>query len=170
MSQDEHHEHDGGHELEGINVMSLFKLIGVSIVLVYASIVGMTQLFYQQRAGIILDNSEYTFLEDQRAQEGKLLAGIQETAAQVAKSPKKLVAFEAPEGWMHPDDIAAGAAATPAAGAGDAPSPAGGAAQPAGEASAAQPAAMAPKTAAVAAPASAKAVAKPATPDTATKK
>ena len=37
MSQDAHHEHDGGHELEAINVWSLFKLIGASIVIVSAS-------------------------------------------------------------------------------------------------------------------------------------
>ena len=113
MSQDEHHEHDGGHELEGLNVMSLFKVIGVSIVLVYASIVGVTQLFYQQRAGIILDNSDYTFLEDQRAQESKMLAGIEGISAEVAKDPKKLVASPPPEGWVHPDDIAAGVTASP---------------------------------------------------------
>ncbi len=166
MSQDEHHEHDGGHELEGLNVMSLFKVIGVSIVLVYASIVGVTQLFYQQRAGIILDNSDYTFLEDQRAQESKMLAGIEGISAEVAKDPKKLVASPPPEGWVHPDDIAAGVTASPAAGAAPAP----GAATPAGAAPAAKPATAAPTPAAVAKPAPANASAKPATPDTATKK
>lgn len=172
MSQDEHHEHDGGHELEGINVMSLFKLIGVSIVLVYASIVGVTQLFYQQRAGIVRENSNYTFLQDQRAQEATLLQGINETSAVVAKDPKKLVAFDAPEGWVHPDDIATGAAtpasAAPAAAAPGAAAAAPGAAAPGAGETAAKPAAAAPKAAVVAKPAPAKTAAKPAAKDAST--
>ena len=165
MSQDEHHEHDGGHELEGINVMSLFKLIGVSIVLVYASIVGVTQLFYQQRTGIVRENSNYTFLQDQRAQEATLLQGINETSAVVAKEPKKLVAFDAPEGWVHPDDIAT-RAATPASAAPAAAAP--GAAAPGAGETAAKPAAAAPKAAVVAKPAPAKTAAKPAAKDAST--
>lgn len=115
MSQDAHHEHDGGHELEAINVWSLFKLIGASIVIVYASIVGVTQLFYQQRAGIILENTDYQFREEHRANEDKMLDGIQATATTVAGDAKKLVAFPAPEGWVHPDDIATGGAPASAA-------------------------------------------------------
>jgi hypothetical protein len=171
MSQDEHHEHDGGHELEGLNVERLFKVIGGSIVLLLVSIIGVTQLFYQQRAGIILGNSDYTFVEEQRAEEAKMLTGIQVISAEVAKDPKKLVAFAAPAGWVHPDDIAAGATAAPASAApaaddGHAP----GVAHSAGEAPAPKPTVATREPATVAKPAPVAPVGKPAAPDAGTKK
>lgn len=135
MSEEAHHEHDGGHELEAIHVGSLFKLILASAILVYASIVGVSQLFYKQRAGIIVSNTDYQFLGDHRAQEAKLLDGIDTTKTAVASDAKKLVAFPAPEGWVHPDDIAAGTT-TPAAAA---PGGSNAAATPAGAKPAATP-------------------------------
>lgn len=105
---DEHHEHDGGHELEALDAGQLFRIIGGLSVVVLISIIAVVQWFHKQQEELRVTRSDYSFLEEQRAREGEMLEGIDAVATQVAADPKLLAAPAPPEGWVHPDDIKTG--------------------------------------------------------------
>jgi len=120
---DEHHEHDGGHELEALDAGQLFRLIGGMTIVVLISIIAVIQWFHKQQAELRVTNSDYSFLRDHHEREDKMLEGIDGVAKKVAGDASTLAAPPPPTGWVHPDDVKGGAAptggeATPAGGAG----------------------------------------------------
>ena len=113
----DHGHHDpGGHELEAINTKLLFRmLISLSLVTLLASL-AVVQWFYSQRAELERRYAaEGSFqLDEYKAKMATELDGMDRVAADIVAKPELLVAPPAPSGWIHPDDLAGGAA-TPAA-------------------------------------------------------
>jgi hypothetical protein len=113
----DHGHHDpGGHELEAINTKLLFRLfLALTLVTLLAS-AAVVQWFYSQRAELERRYAaEGSFqLDEYKAKMAVDLDGIDRVAADIVAKPELLVAPPAPSGWIHPDDLAGGAA-TPAA-------------------------------------------------------
>lgn len=107
---EEHHEHDGGHELEALDAGQLFRIIGGLAIVVLISIIAVVQWFHKQQEELRITRSDYTFLQEHRAREAEMLEGIDAVAAKVGGDPKLLAAPPAPEGWVHPDDVKTGGA------------------------------------------------------------
>jgi hypothetical protein len=114
----DHGHHDpGGHELEAINTKLLFRLlISLSLVTLLAAL-AVVQWFYSQRAELERRYAaEGSFqLQEYKAKMATDLEGMDRVAADLANKPERLAAPPAPSGWIHPDDLAGGPAATPAA-------------------------------------------------------
>lgn len=122
-SHEEHHEHDGGHELEDINTKVLFQLVfGLSGLVIVACIM-VAGWFYKQNAAIQkeraaqLDN--FTVREELKLRDEKDLEDIGKAVDAMLKNANTLHGGAAPAGWVHPDDVAKPAAAVDKAGEGD---------------------------------------------------
>ena len=113
----DHGHHDpGGHELEAINTKLLFRLlISLSFVTLLAA-VAVVQWFYSQRREL---ENQYAaegsyLLTDYKTKMSADLEGIDRVAASMVANPALLQAPPPPPGWIHPDDLVGGGAATPA--------------------------------------------------------
>lgn len=131
----------GGHELDAMPSKFLFNVVWGLSALVLASIVTCVQIFNVQRDTLMSERgAEGSFvLHDYRAEmlkvttesgqteipkvspDGKTSVEVlqykplADARKEVLSDPTKLQAAPPPPGWVHPDDVAKGGAATPAA-------------------------------------------------------
>lgn len=109
-SNEAHHEHDGGHELENINTKILFQLVfGLSGLVLVACIIVATW-FYKQNAAIQEERASqaenYTVKKQLLKRDREDMAGIDKAVQAMLDNPASLKGAPAPAGWIHPDDVA----------------------------------------------------------------
>jgi hypothetical protein len=104
---DSHEEYNGGHELEAMDAIILFKIVFGLGAIVLAAVFVVIQFFYQQTAFMALEENGaqagfhlQSYYDDM--DEGK--KGLGAVAKEVGQSGD-LKAAKAPAGWVNPDDV-----------------------------------------------------------------
>lgn len=102
-----------GHEVDDPPNTRLFNILIWCSLLVFLSCVALVQVFNRQRASIVAERSAQGshVLNAYRKEMASTKGAIEAGKNQVAGNAAMLKAFPAPAGWVHPDDMVAGAAA-----------------------------------------------------------
>ena len=105
---DAHEEHNGGHELEGLNAIALMKVIfGLSAIVMVACII-VVQFFYSQAREMEFEGSTPYYLQKYWGEMDADKAGLAATVKDAANNPATMKAGPPPAGWKHPDDVKLG--------------------------------------------------------------
>ena len=128
MSDTHHKEGFGeGHEIDAMPSGRLMNLLVTFTVITVMASIGVIQVFFGQREGIIMERAKQgSYLYKRYADEmkeiaegagptadGKFFVSHDKARELVLADPNRLKAAAPPPGWIHPDDVQTGGAAAP---------------------------------------------------------